>query len=468
MITTRSIRPPLRTRPLTFVAAALVVVASSYLLSALTRVPAESGPPPAPPDAVTPALSAPNPAIASGMTALLATLDHEIGLWRLSLDRNDGNFIAAGTLGSLYLQRARITGDLGDYSRALEAADRSIAADPIFWEGHSLRAAVLFALHDFSGALDEARATYEADPDQLEALAVTGDASLELGDVTSAKEAYARLDALVPSPPVWSRMAHLAFIKGDIERAVELVSRCVAATPAAEDPAGAAFYQYQLGELHRARGSLSDASAAFTASLAALDEYVPALSGLAHVREAQGDRDEAIALLEQATTRQPRPELVAALGDLHALAGDADAAERQYALVARIGELAQATGGVYDRQLLLFAADHLRGVEAAVDAAANELRVRRDVYGYDAYAWALFRAGRVDEAAEAAAHAQALDTPDPRIRYHAGMIAAAQGRLVEARALLEDAVKGRAALPPLQAAAAVDALEGLAAASAGP
>lgn len=460
MTTARLSQPRLRTRPATFVAAALAVVASTYLVSALSRAPAPSGRP-ATVDADAPRLAAPGAGVASGSDALLAATDHEIGLWRQSIEQNEGNFVAAGTLASLYLQRGRVSGDLGDYRRALEAADRSIAADPIYWEGRAVRASVLFALHDFTTALSEARATYEADPDQLDALAVAGDASLELGDVAAAEEAYARLAELVPLPPVWSRMAHLAFITGDAITAVELVQRCLAATLTAEEPAAAAFYQFQLGELHRAGGSLEDAGRAFEASLAALDGYVPALSGLAHVREAEGRRDEAIALLEEATARQPLPEMVAALGDLYALDGDTDAAERQYALVERIGAVARADGSVYDRQLVLFAADHGREVEAAVQAAAAELEVRTDVYGFDTYAWALFKAGRVGEAAEASAEAMALGTPDPRIEYHAGMIAAAAGRLDDARALLERADAGRAALPPLQAMAAAEALRTL-------
>ena len=235
----------------------------------------------------------------------------------------------------------------------------------------------------------------------------------------------------------------------------------MAAVEPAEDPAGAAFYRYQLGELHRSLGNLPDASAAFEDSLAALDGYVPAQAALANVREAQGRRTEAIGLLESASNARPQPEILAALGDLYALSGDEARAEEQYALVERIGALARAGGGIYDRQLILFAADHGREVDVAVGAAEASLERRKDVYGYDAYGWALFAAGRVDEASAAIEEAIALGTPDPRIAYHAGMIAAASGQDVEARELLERAVAGRAALPPLQAQRASDALAAL-------
>jgi hypothetical protein len=55
----------------------------------------------------------------------------------------------------------------------------------------------------------------------------------------------------------------------------------------------------------------------------------------------------------------------------------------------------------------------------------------------------------------------ALGTPDPRIAYHAGLIAVARGDAAAALPLLTLAVDGSAALPPLQAAAARDALAAL-------
>ena len=435
-------------RPIAFAGAAVILVAGSYLVAALAprSVPAL---PVAPQDARDLVVPAPAPA-AGASEQLRSAIDHEIELWSASLALNEGNFIAAGTLGALYLQRARLSGDVADYGRALEAAERSIEADPIYWPGHALRASVLFATHDFSGALNEARATYGAAPAQLEALAVIGDASLELGDLEVAEAAFLELGDAAPSPPVWSRLAHLAFIRGDADRALQLVGQSVAATDSTTDPAAAAFYWFQLGDLHRASGNLPAAMAPYLDALSALPGYLPATVGLARVREAQGRRAEAIALLEEAAARVPQPELLAALGDLYALDGDASAAERQYALVERIGDVAAATGSIYDRQLVLFAADHDRGLPQAISRARAELAIRHDVYGHDALAWALFKAGQLDEAASEAAIALSLGTPDPRLAYHAGMIAAAQGRTDDARWLLTEAMEGAAYLPPLQ------------------
>jgi tetratricopeptide (TPR) repeat protein len=175
-------------------------------------------------------------------------------------------------------------------------------------------------------------------------------------------------------------------------------------------------------------------------------------------REGQGRRAEAITLLEAATTRLPTPDAVAALGDLYFLAGQTESAERAYTLVERIGEVARATGAVYDRQLVLFAADHDRAVEDAISLAQSELELRQDIYAWDALAWALYKGDRLDEAAAAAVKATALGTPDPRLAYHAGMIAAARGETDLARRLLTQALAGAAFLPPLQVPIAERAL----------
>jgi tetratricopeptide (TPR) repeat protein len=441
------------------VLAAGLVLAVSHLASAVLPgpTPATSIAPPAARDEplapVAPATGADD--------GLLERYADAIRAWTAGVEANPADYVSATNLGMVYAGRARLTGDLGDYRLALDAADSALAANATYLPARELRAGVLFSLHDFAGALAEGEAVVAAEPGVLQALAVVGDAALELGDLDQARAAYEALGERAPSPPVWSRTAHLAFLEGDRERAISLLDTAITAAAGRVAPEESAFYSFQLGELHRSAGELPEADAAYERALAVLPSHVPSLAGLARIREAQGRRDEAIALLEDAATRMPQPELVAALGDLYALAGQTEAAEAQYALVRRIGEVAAATGSAYDRQLILFAADHALDVEATVAAAQAALRERRDVYGYDALAWALFRANRLDEAATAASRSLALGTPDPRLAYHAGMIAAARGEMAEARRLLGAAVAGAAYLPPLQVPIAEAALADL-------
>ncbi len=392
----------------------------------------------------------------------IADIDTRVAFWEARVAANDQDLSSTVALIDAYLERARSNGDLADLTRAQIALDHALKIEPAGTPALDLREGQLhYSLHEFAAARDAAKRFLDADAGNPSGLALLGDSELELGDEVAAKAAYDTLAARGRLPGILSRLARYAFLTGDTDQAISLVKEARDGAEAEGFPEIIAFYEFQLGELLRGEDRLDEAAVSYERALQAVPTNVPALGGLARVREAQGRRTEAIELLERATTRLPTPALVADLGDLYALAGDSQAAADKYALVERIAEVAQATGGIYDRQLVLFRADHERDVGDAVNLAESEIKRRSDVYGYDALAWALYRAGRIDDAAEAASQAMRLGTPDGRILYHAGLIAAADGRPTDARQLLELAAKHRTSLPPLQVPALEDALSAL-------
>jgi len=438
--------------------AALMLVAGTPLASILNTQGEPQGAVPV--GAAVPAAALGGQAPTTSGTGLVSP-DERVAFWAPRVAADPRDYLSALHLADAYLDRARATADLADLQRAQAALTRAAAAAPDPLAVVARQAQVAFALHEFGRAASLADEVLADAPGDLTALAVAGDARLETGDLAGARQRYHHLATLAPSAPVWSRLARLAFLEGDLSGALALVRRAIDDADANGFGDEGAFYRYQLGELHRLAGDLAAAAAAYEAALDAVPGYPAASIGLAMTLEGEGRRPEAIALLEAVTTRLPTPEAVAALGDLYLLAGDGAAAEREYALVERIGQVARATGGVYDRQLVLFAADHDRAVADAIVIAEAEILLRPDIYGFDALAWALYRGGRLEEAAAAAARATALGTPDPRLAYHAGMIAAAQGRDDIARELLSDALAGSACLPPLQVSVAERALAAL-------
>ncbi|HEY7462899.1 MAG TPA: tetratricopeptide repeat protein [Candidatus Limnocylindria bacterium] len=431
--------------------ARLVGVGLAVLVVLLaSRLPLPGSPvAPAAAPAVEPEPLAPAPQLdARGSLGLLPPAER-VDFWEKRVAAG-GSYLDLINLADAYLDRSRATGDLDDLTRAATALDSAAETAPYPPQVDVRRAQVAFALHDFAGALQRADDVLRDDPNNLAALGVAADARLETGDVDGARERYEQLARLAPSPAAWSRLGRLAFLTGDPDAAIRLVARAEDESRAAGAPDAEAFYALQLGDLRRATGDLDGAAAAYDRALAVQPDYVPAMAGLAAVHHVAGRDPEATQLLEAATARLPQPELVAALGDLYALAGRQRDADAQYRLVDGIAQLSAANGSVYDRQLTLFAADHGRDLAAAVRRAGAELAVRGDVYGHDALAWALFNAGQLDEAAAEATAAMALGTPDPRIAYHAGLIAAARGERDVALPLLRLAVRGGAMLPPLQ------------------
>jgi len=116
---------------------------------------------------------------------------------------------------------------------------------------------------------------------------------------------------------------------------------------------------------------------------------------------------------------------------------------------------------MYNRQLVMFDADHDRNAISAYRSAKQEYAARHDILGADALAWTAFKARRNAEARTAMQAALRLGTNDPRLFYHAGLIARASGQTQAARAFLERALKLSPEFDPYQAIAAKRALTSL-------
>jgi tetratricopeptide (TPR) repeat protein len=326
-----------------------------------------------------------------------------------------------------------------------------------------MRASVLVALHRFGEARDLAQRIVVQSPGDATALGVLGDSSLELGDLDGAARAYAELEAVAGGSAALVRAGRLAFVLGDTAAAVAHTRSSVdAALDEGLEGDTLAFYQVTLGETLLATGDAGGARDAYVAALESRPDLPAALVGLARLDAFDGDLDAAIAGLDGAIAAIPLPETLARRADLLALRGgpgDAELADADRATVEAVAGLAGDAASVYDRGLALYLSDRRLDPERAVRLAEAEAAVRRDVYGYDALAWALFNAGRPAEAAAPMASALAAGTRDARLWYHAGLIAAANGDAETARGLLRDALALGPALDQVARARAEAALE---------
>jgi tetratricopeptide (TPR) repeat protein len=388
-----------------------------------------------------------------------------IAFWSKRFERQPDDFVSSNRWGISEIELARSTGDLTAFLEAQAAFDATLRRDPQNAAALGYKGTVLVSLHRFVEARQLAQQVLDRRSNDPVALATFGDASLELGDLASARRAYEHADAVADGSATLTRLAHLAFIAGDSATAVRLGAEAVEAGKS-EGVEGerAAFLHYQLAELEAAGGNLSAAKTAYAAALKADPGSFLARSGLARVAAATGDLDGAISRLSQAIAIVPQPEFLARRGDLYTLradAGDDRRAADDYATVEAIAKLAGEAANVYDRTLVYYLANHGLDPERAVGLAAAELEVRKDVYGYDAYAWALLAAGRVDDAQTAMESALAFGTQDAKVLYHAGMIAAANGDRVLARSRLEASLALDPSFDPLQVERARDTLAGL-------
>jgi tetratricopeptide (TPR) repeat protein len=202
----------------------------------------------------------------------------------------------------------------------------------------------------------------------------------------------------------------------------------------------AAWYDFQLGELYFNTNQLPKAEAQYTAALKEFDHYYLALAGLGKVLAAEGRYNQAIPLYEKAVAIIPQPDLLAVLGDLYSVTGNADKAESEYRTVEFIGKLQAINQVVYNRLLVLYDANHNRNLEEGLKLAQNELANRKDIYSYDTAAWALYKNDRYAEALQTMQQAMKLGTRDALLYYHAGMIYSALGNTEQAQNMLSEAM----------------------------
>lgn len=366
------------------------------------------------------------------------------------------------TLGRHLLTRAQMAGDLSDFVAADAAFAAALDLHPDDRISAAGRARVALSLHDFVRARDLAVAVIAADPAALDAVAIAGDAALALGNVAAAGDYYDRLEAASGDPAVVVRRAQLAFESGDLAAALSAADGAVqAAAGVGLEGRPLAFYQTYAARLAQEVGDLERAVAYIEAAHEQAPSAPGTLAELARVAAATGDFSAAIEAYEAASAIVPDPVTLAALGDLYALTGDAAAAEDRYATVGAIATLAGANRQAYNRAYAQFLADHDRDVALALSLAEQELEVRKDPVGYDAYAWALYRNGRFPEARAASETALAAGGRRAVMLYHAGMISAALGDADRALAELQEAMALNAGFDPLQARTAAEAIEAL-------
>lgn len=356
--------------------------------------------------------------------------------------RNPGSFIDYTVLGDMNLGQLRRSGDAGASVRAEEAFQKALEINPSYAPAIAGYASALFSQHRFDEAITWSQKVPAASKAGLRALATIADSQLSLGRYSEAESSYAELAAREPGPATDARLSHLRFLFGDADGALRLArSAATSAYVSGIDPETMAWYLSRVGELFFGQSDLNAASAHYRSALAIYPDHYPSLVGLARVTAATGDLDESAGYYVRAADISPQPAVLAALGDVYAALGRTREAETQFETVELIGRLAEINKSVYNRELALFYSDHDTKVVEALLLAGAEIEIRKDVNGYDALAWALYRNGRHAEALNAVGQALRLGTPDASFHYHAGLIYQALGRRAEAAAALELALR---------------------------
>lgn len=349
------------------------------------------------------------------------------------------------TIGSHWLRKARAASDPGFYLNVNACIDAALAVDADDADALALRSLVLMQDHEFAAARKLAERVLAAEPEHVIALGTLSDAALELGDYQGALRAAQRQMAVRPGMAAEARAAYLAFLHGENARAKALIRDALESRSPA-DPEAAAWAFVEAAKLFWHEGDLRGADAVAAEALAWLPDHAPALVLRAHIALAMSEPARAITLAARAHELRPLVETAALLSDAHAIAGDVDMAEQWFERACALGEQTDRLG--LGQLLARRDRDHARAL-AALEA---ERQHRAGIALDDAYAWALYRAGRLQEAEHFSEQALRLGTTDARLLFHAGAIQLALGKTRRGRELLTRALELNAHFDPFEAA----------------
>lgn len=364
---------------------------------------------------------------------------------RVRQDPDD--IIAQNWLAEIYLQRVRDTGSYEWLRRAGEAARRSLASVRAEQNatGLFMQARVEYESHHFAAARDRALALTKIEPGKSRAFALLGDALLEFGDLDAAAAAYEEMQKRKGNPvETEMRLARLDLMRGASDAARKHFEKAVEAARdlSPTQPEMVAWCLVQLGQLAFNAGQWDAAEKHFQSAIAERPGDTGALEHLGELRAAQEKYDEAILLYEKVIARMPRPEFWQAMGDVYAAMGKPAAAATWHAR-ARDAYLKNSQEGNshYFHHLAGFFSDTEENPGEALKWARKDLEFRHTVAAKDALAWALYRAGEFESAANAARETLTSGSKDAHILFHAGMIFLAAGDAVRGKEVLAEAAR---------------------------
>ena len=270
------------------------------------------------------------------------------------------------------------------------------------------------------------REASEREPDIPEYRAALGEVAMELGDDATADTMFRSVWSNRSTLTIGARLARWLEINNHVTEARRLLITSRDDALSRRDVASEtkAWFALRVGDLELRAGHLRAAEASFHDGLAIEPDDPRLLAAMARLAAARHDYRDVIDWGERAIGLQLDPATLGLVGDAYAAIGQSAKAD-EYFRTLQVAVSMQP--GAYHRAWSLYLLDHGMQVSDVLQKAQDELRDRKDVYGYDIVAWALEKSGRHADAQTAMRQALRLQTPDPLLLHHAQVIGVAVG-----------------------------------------
>ena len=384
--------------------------------------------------------------------------------------KDPGGAIGWRQLASAYLAAGRET-DSEDLAKKAEAAAKKSLT---LRSSRNSSAAVILSQafleqHQFSDALTACQKSLKIEPGNDFAERTLSDIYFEIGRYDDAKQ-------LIGKHPEWSKdpgglflMARYSELTGKPDVAiVQLQQAAEMAESRADFPATTtSWFHTKHGDLLARNGQLSNAEAQYKTSLKLAPASWKAMASMARLKAMQQDYKGVLLYGEMLNHIAPMTDVMGLMEDAAMAVGDLAASRKYASLVLDMNrssisagtdpksELDSTRGHTHDRMFSMYLADRGMMLSLAQHAATHDLANRKDIYAYDAYAWATYKLAisktavadatdknyRLIESKQCIDKALSLGTKDAKLFFHAGMIELALGQKAEAKVHLQEALK---------------------------
>jgi tetratricopeptide (TPR) repeat protein len=317
-------------------------------------------------------------------------IDREIRRLQEEARSNADRAPAMKRLGWAFITKARLSYDPGYYKLGEQCAlcvrsKNGDDPDALLLQGH-----ILQSLHKFKDGEPIARELVTIRNEAVD-YGLLGDVLMEQGRLTEAVGAYQKMIDLRPDLQSYTRVAHMRWLKGDLDGAIEVMWMAVTSGNS-RDPEPTAWAYTRLGSYELQAGDTESAVKSSEIASQFVENYAAALLLRGRILLAQDNAQDAVEFLERAAALARLPEYEWMLADTLRGAGKTQAAEEVERSLIRHGAIND------PRTFALYLATRGQQIQQALKLAEKELHTRADVFTMDALAWALHASGRISEA----------------------------------------------------------------------
>jgi tetratricopeptide (TPR) repeat protein len=371
--------------------------------------------------------------------------DKTVAFYEARVKSDTQDQISATMLAAQYMQRYRESADVGDLVRSIAQAKRALVLQPQNNAGaDGVLGSAYTALHQFTTALTYERAAFIENPYDSNAPAQIASLDMELGRYADAAHFLTVATRIKNTPTVMSVQARYDELTGNLATARILLATAAAQTDDVIDNSaqGRAWFHFREGELAFSAGDVELAKQDERDAVAMFPGLELGYRALARFCWATKDWQCTIDAADKGATITPIPEELGYEADAQAALGQDVAADQTRQLIFAI----ERVGNAYhlsDRLIAVYYTEHHLRPDDALAIARREVVLRgTEIYAQDTLSWAAAQDGKWNLARTASAQAMRYHTQDPRILYHAGLIAqhfgnvsAAQSDFAKAKSL---------------------------------